>query len=242
MTPDKEGNLPPSALVPFCSYQGNSSMLGQERVELANLTVCDKFEPTILDGQLCYSLDTAKLGKKPTKSGKANGIFLLLDPNPYQLYKTEKSFRLSRSQEQSFKVFIHTLAQYTTFGSGSYGMSALKKMTGTESFKKLPVKQKKCLVHNREECQTRKYLDQVQNKCKCTPWPLETQHATNQVKNEAYHRFIIIWMQNNLTQTGNLYNSHLLGFRHLWPREGELCWKPNLERRKLFDSLHRTLC
>ena len=182
LTPDKEGNLPPSALVPFCSYQGNSSLIGKERSELDNLTVCDKFEPTILEGQLCYSLDIAKLGVETTKSGKANGLFLLLDPNPHKIIKTEKEVRESRSEEQSFKVFIHTLAQYSAFGPGSYGMSALKKMTGTKNFKHLPVKQKKCLVHNREDCQTKKYLDQLQTECNCTPWSLQTDPGRNQVK------------------------------------------------------------
>ena len=64
LIPDKKGQLPPSALVPFCSYQGESNMLGQKRPELDNLTICDKFEPTILEGQLCYSIDVAKLGKR----------------------------------------------------------------------------------------------------------------------------------------------------------------------------------
>ena len=146
LTPDKEGNLPPSALVPFCSYQGNSSLIGQERPELGDLTVCDKFEPTILEGQLCYSLGISKLGEKTTKSGQANGLLLLLDPNPY---------RLNKKNPVGF---------------------------GTKSFEQLPTNQRNCLVHNREECQTRKYLDQVQNECKCSPWPLETDPGTNQVK------------------------------------------------------------
>ena len=123
------------------------------------------------------------------KHGRNNGLFLLLDPNPYQLYESEKNARESRSQEQSFKVFIHTLAQYTAFGPGSYGMSVLKKMTGTENFKQLPVKQKKCLVHNREECQTQKYLDQVQNECKCTPWALGTDQEETQVKRNSIISF-----------------------------------------------------
>ena len=84
LTPDFEGNLPPSALIPFCSYQGDSSILGQKRPELGNFTLCDKFESTIFEGQLCYSLDTAKYTQKPTKSGKRNGLFLLLDPTPNQ--------------------------------------------------------------------------------------------------------------------------------------------------------------
>ena len=173
LTPDEEGDLPPSALVPFCSYEGNSILLGQGRPELDNLAVCDKFEPTILEGQLCYSLDVAKLKGKPTKSGKTNGLFLLLDTNPFQLNTIEK--------DASFKVFIHTLAQYTAYGPGSYGLSALKKMTGTTAFQQLPDEQKKCQDHNREECQTQRYLDQVQRECSCIPWTL-LQTDKNQVK------------------------------------------------------------
>ena len=50
-------------------------MLGQKRPELDNLTVCDKFEPTILEGQLCYSIDVAKLEKRQTEEGKSKGLF-----------------------------------------------------------------------------------------------------------------------------------------------------------------------
>jgi len=76
LTRDKEGNLPPSALVPFCSYQGESSLLGKELPEMDNLTVCDKFQPTILEGQLCHTLDIATLVDVPSKSGKSNGLRL----------------------------------------------------------------------------------------------------------------------------------------------------------------------
>ena len=181
LTSDNEGNLPPSALIPFCSYQGNSSLLGQEKIDLDNMTVCDKFESIILEGQRCYSLDIAKLGGKPTKPGKENGLFLLLDPNPYQLNTTAKNVGDSSTEEQHFRVFIHTLAQYSTFEPGSYGMTTLKRMTGTKSFEHLPDHQKQCLVHNRDECQTRKYLDQVQKECNCIPWALQTDQEKNQV-------------------------------------------------------------
>ena len=65
-------------------------------------------------------------------------------------------------------------------------MSTLKSMTGTENFKQLPIDQKKCVVHNREECHTKKYLDQVQRECNCTPWPLQTVHdqGKHQVKKQ----------------------------------------------------------
>ena len=169
LTPDDKGALPPSALVPFCSYQEESNILGERRPEQDNLTLCNKFEPTAFDGQLCYSLDIAKIKKKPTKSGKSNGLFLLLDPTPYQ---TDPVGRKESHGQESFKVYIHTLAQFTAFGSGAYAMSALKSMTGTKGFKQLPDKEKSCTVHNQEKCQSLKFLDQVKNICGCVPWPL----------------------------------------------------------------------
>ena len=145
--------------------------------------MCEKFTPTILEGQLCYSLDLARLGENHSKYGKKNGLFLLLDPNPYQLDATEENPEgLSKAAGQSFKVFIQNLAQYTIIGPGSYALSSLKRMTGTESFKKLPDHQKKCMVHNREECQSQKYLSTVQEECKCTPWSLQGYQDKEQVK------------------------------------------------------------
>ena len=183
LTPDKEGNLPPSALVPFCLYQGESSILGREVPDMDNITVCDKFQPTILDGQVCHTLDTVKLREHPTKPGKANGLLLLIDPKPYQV-KHKDGAEDFKMDGKSFKVSIHTLAQYTMFGPGSYAMSTLKKTTGTSNFKDLPDHQKKCLDHNKEECQTQKYLDRVKKECKCIPWTVQTYQVTLEWKIE----------------------------------------------------------
>ena len=56
-----------------------------------------------------------------------------MDPQPYRLDYKEKStksggfYRNSKMGEQHTKVYIHTLAQYTTHGRGSSAMSALKR-------------------------------------------------------------------------------------------------------------------
>ena len=88
-----------------------------------NLTVCDKFQPTILEDQLCYTLNGAKLREKSTKAGKSNGLFLLMDPYPHPLDQRDNN-----AGGQYFKLVIHTLAPYTTSEPGSYVMSTLKKM------------------------------------------------------------------------------------------------------------------
>ena len=141
-----------------------------------NMTVCNKFQPKIHEGQLCYTLDLGRMVKTaeyPTQSGKLYGLRLLLDSNPFQLSPANMN-----DEGKDFKIIIHTLAQFSTIGSGFYGMSALKKMTGTTSFKDLRDDKKKCRVHNREECQSQKYLEKVLEKCTCIPWPLQT----NEVK------------------------------------------------------------
>ena len=149
-------------------------MLGHEKTELGNVTLCDKFQPTIHEGQLCYSLDIAKLTQKPTRPGKRNGLFLLVDKSPYQVKSAGVSLTDERNDQNTFKVYIHTLSQHTAYGPGSYAMQALKSMTGKEGFKELLDSQKKChdYDHNREECQTNIFLQQVQSNCNCTPWAL----------------------------------------------------------------------
>ena len=134
--------------------------------ELGDFPTCDQFEITILDGQPCYSLDVSKKVKDPTKLGKNHGLLLLLDPFPYQPME-------GKMDGQSFKVYIHTVSQFTAHGPGTYSMTVLKKTTGTKKFLQLPDDRKKCSDHKREECQTQAYLDQIQRECKCVPWALK---------------------------------------------------------------------
>ena len=187
--------------------------------------MCDKFQPTVLNGQLCYSLDIAKLTENETKSGKTHGLFLLLDPNPYQLDYSNEDGNTEINKQQSFNLFIHTLAQFTAFQPGSFAMSSLKRMTATTSFNRLPDNQKKCTVHNREECQTKKFLNQVENKCGCLPWALVRDNRKAQVRNKS-----------------QIKQFHFAGAPLLWPTGIGLCCKPNSERQKLLDCLHWSLC
>ena len=150
----------------LCSSEGQSSILGKEMPELGDFPTCDQFEITILDGQPCYSLDVSKKVKDPTKLGKNHGLLLLLDPFPYQPME-------GKMDGQSFKVYIHTVSQFTAHGPGTYSMTVLKKTTGTKKFLQLPDDRKKCSDHKREECQTQAYLDQIQRECKCVPWALK---------------------------------------------------------------------
>ena len=175
-------SLTPSGLIPFCAYQTNVTLVGQERPDLP-FPVCSQFYPTVLEGELCYAINITSLTKVETKEGLKNGLLLVLDlgnPDNRQVSKSLKhdyqSFNLEPESKQSSsaKIYLNTLARFTTFKSGSYAMSALKKMTGTDNFLGLTVGQKKCQIETYEDCWTKTYIESVQSQCRCVPWALSS--------------------------------------------------------------------
>ena len=132
------------------------------------MKTCDKFEPIILEGQLCYRLKIEPGDKNSSRKGQAGGLFFFLDPHPYN-----NEFSAGQTtKRQPPKILISTLGQYMAFEAGAYAMRTLKKMTTKDSFEALPDATKKCQVHNFVDCQNKKYLEKVRSKCGCTPWAL----------------------------------------------------------------------
>ena len=154
---DSRDRLLPAALIPFCSYQ--ASMLGKE---VDGFVACDQFQPTVLEGQMCYSLDLSKTGmNESSKAGKNNGLELVLDPNIP-----------GDGGQSAARIFLHTLFPFTDYRNGSYAMSSLKKMTATKGFLGMSETNKKCQVENFEDCKTMKYLEKIQKECHCIQWAL----------------------------------------------------------------------
>ena len=78
------------------------------------------------------------------------------------------------TDQDNARIFIHTLSGFNDFSAGSYAMSALKLMTGTDNFKNLPFEKRKCQIENFETCHVKKYIEQVVEKCDCVPWVLSS--------------------------------------------------------------------
>ena len=53
---DKDGNLSPTALIPFCDFGGNMSVMGV-KIDQFDVPVCNSFRPKIVQDQLCYTVD-----------------------------------------------------------------------------------------------------------------------------------------------------------------------------------------
>ena len=181
---DSKGSPTPAALVPFCAYQTNLTMLGKTRPDFS-FPFCSKFKPTVLEGQLCYALDL-NLENTKSKNGLKNGLILILDPGLVKETKDKHanhdhnsmvlSLNLEPGNEEksSVKIYLNTLASFTDFRSGSYAMSDIKRMKGTDSFLELPLKDKNCQIETFEACQTKRYLEEVQQQCGCVPWALSS--------------------------------------------------------------------
>ena len=55
----EDGVLLPTALIPFCKFGGNMSVMGV-KIDQFDVPVCNSFRPKIILDQLCYTVDPNK--------------------------------------------------------------------------------------------------------------------------------------------------------------------------------------
>ena len=182
---DFSGSLTPAALIPFCAYQTDMTLLGQTRQDLP-FPVCDKFQPVVFEGQLCYSLDLATLNLElETKPHKEHGLLLLIDPSqsmgePGRNFGGSSKFsrfgtlnmKLVNNVQKSASIHINTLGRFSDHRAGSYVLTTPKQMTGTQSFLDLSDDKKGCQIQDYEDCRVDAFFRKVQSKCQCIPWSL----------------------------------------------------------------------
>ena len=178
-------DVTPTSLIPFCAYQTEVALVGQERTDLP-FPVCSHFQPTILAGQLCYSLNISSIAKGKTKKGMKNGLVLVLSPGSQEGTEEQQTGNINKEKFKNFNfepkkelsnlasIYLNTLASFTDFRAGSFAMSVLKRMRGTDSFLGLPDEEKNCQIETFEDCQTRGYVREVLAQCGCVPWALSS--------------------------------------------------------------------
>ena len=160
------------------------TLLGQTRQDLP-FPVCSQFQPTVLEGQLCFYLDLSLTNTK-TKEGLKNGLVLIPDPSSQEYSQPKQTqlqadefirslnFEPQKDVLNSAKIYLNTLASFADFRTGSYAVSAVKRMQATHSFMQLPDAEKNCQIETFEDCQTNGYIKAVEAKCGCVPWALSS--------------------------------------------------------------------
>ena len=78
---DMEGNLSPSALIPFCEFGGNMSIMGT-KIDQFEVPVCNSFHAKVLNDQLCYEVDLNKYSNHEHVEQELKlGFYFLMDYN-----------------------------------------------------------------------------------------------------------------------------------------------------------------
>ena len=185
---DSKEQLFPSALIPFCAYNGDMNITGQYIPGL-DFPICNKFKPSILDGQLCYTLDLKDFlkGKVVTRPGRGFGLTLAIEQKEIVSAPKDESLQTFTNSLQSGRLYtrmdvpqfspsihLNNLVKYTDTRAGLYKMSGLKKMTGTDGFLGLADVTKDCQNEDQMNCEEGKYLEEVEKRCGCLPWSLGT--------------------------------------------------------------------
>ena len=177
------GSLMTSSFIPFCSLGTDFSVLGEY---VTNLTfpVCTMFQATVYKGNLCYSLERSKVikPKRDVFQGKESGLMLILDTNSQKSVEIpyEKESLINQNRKSQVRIHIGTLAPYTGYGPGDYRLSALKQITGTESFLIKANTDEECTNMNLEKCM-RKNAEGKNQACSCKPFEFGSAFDSKQV-------------------------------------------------------------
>ena len=119
---NKDGNINPSALIPFCGFGGDIAIMG-ETMDKVDYPICNKFRPRVLQGQLCYSVDVNEIKDQIETEKLHNGLVLLIDYNRMRMLTFDNArtnqknstdvFDVMKLKEntQDFMIHIHTIGR-----------------------------------------------------------------------------------------------------------------------------------
>lgn len=177
---DADGNLSPSAFIPFCAWAGDMGSLGTKAPNFS-IPVCNAFQPRDLNGHICYSLNltTEKL-QKPGQ-GVQDGLTLVIDynrerslawPIEQNLQRSEGLAALTdhTSKEPELHLYMDTLQPFYGRGPGSYSLSSLKQVTTSKNFDTMDASVRRCqFQQNWAQCKSEANRKQANASCGCIP-------------------------------------------------------------------------
>ena len=101
-----DGQLSPTALIPFCTFGGNMSIMGI-KINQFSVPVCNSFRPKIMRDQLCYTVDPNEYRKYLNAKDELS-LSLYVNYNEDRQIHSDNS---SSSSEERF-IIIETIGKY----------------------------------------------------------------------------------------------------------------------------------
>lgn len=179
---NEDGNLQPSALIPFCWF-GRKQRIGVMLDQFSDkVSICNNFNPKIIVDQRCYEIDPNKyINPKSKESDLKFGLTLVVDENVDRLFskiqQVEVDFAKDFSQEDEdvtrSVVYLDTMEPLKLELGWKYNLNVLKNMKVTEDFLKLPQSERDCQEESYDDCTTRSYAQGVIKECGCLPFSIQ---------------------------------------------------------------------
>ena len=153
-----------------------------EYIEGFDFPVCNSFTPKILDGELCYALNISSQVSE-SKAGRGEGLLLAIDngisiePHVDQNIRVRKDGFIRTTLKSSGKrarLRILTSHRHADSRPGKYVMKSLKVLAATDNFLAMPDDVKECQIETQEHCKSRRFVEEVKNKCGCIPSQLSS--------------------------------------------------------------------
>ena len=73
---DQDNEFSPTALIPFCEFNGNMSVMGVN-INQFDVPICNSFVPKIVKDKLCYTVDPNEYKHKIDLKGELSLSFLI---------------------------------------------------------------------------------------------------------------------------------------------------------------------
>ena len=101
---NENDDLSKSALIPFCEFGGNISLMGR-KIDQFQVPVCNSFRPKILHGQLCYEVDPENYRDKYNFDEKLLSLSLLISFNEDRQFAKNKNRIIHKKKKQNSLTF-----------------------------------------------------------------------------------------------------------------------------------------
>ena len=98
---DQDEELSPTALIPFCEFGRNISVMGVH-IEQIDIPVCNSFRPKVIRDQLCYTVDPNEYKHKIDLKGELS-LSLLIH------YNEDRQMENTDSSEKCNSIIVNTI-------------------------------------------------------------------------------------------------------------------------------------
>ena len=103
---DDDGHLWPTALIPFCEFGGNLSVMGV-KTDQFDVPVCSSFRPKIIQDQLCYTVDPNHFRELNENKELSVTLFINYNEDRQMPFSEDKE----RTEEEDNFIFIETIGE-----------------------------------------------------------------------------------------------------------------------------------